>query len=108
MKKLIKLFAISNVFVIPMAFIFPLSFVGRGSLVLFLDKISFNVFNVFLISYLNFLNVISKCNVLAVRMLRFNMLLHVFRLMSKVLCSTVFGCNLFSLTYNLSRERIDF
>ena len=28
--------------------------------------------------------------------------------MGKVLCSIVFGCNLFSLAYNLSRERIDF
>ena len=91
-----------------MAFIFPLSFVGRGTLVFFLYKMSFNVFDVFLVSYLNFFNVISKYNVLAVRMLRFNMLLYVFRLMSKVLCSIVFGCNLFSLAYNLSRERIDF
>ena len=41
-------------------------------------------------------------------MLRFNVLLYVLRLMSKVLCSIVFGCNLFSLAYNLSRERIDF
>ena len=53
-KKLFKVFAISNVFVISMTYIFPLSFVGRGSLVLFLDKMSFNVFHVFLISYLNF------------------------------------------------------
>ena len=37
-EKLFKVFAISNVFVISMTFIFPLSFVGRGSLVLFLDK----------------------------------------------------------------------
>ena len=53
-KKLFKVFAISNVFVISLSFIFPLSFVGRGSLALFLDKMSFNVFHVFLISYLNF------------------------------------------------------
>ena len=45
---------------------------------------------------------------MAVRMLRFNMLLYVFRLISKVLSSIVFGCNLFSQAYNLSRERIDF
>ena len=74
MKKLFNVFAISNVFVISLAFICSLSFEGRGSLVLFLDKMSFNVFHVFLISYLNFLNVISKYNVLAVRMLCFNML----------------------------------
>ena len=42
-KKLFKVFAISNVFVISMTFIFPLSSVGRGSLVLFLDKMPFNV-----------------------------------------------------------------
>ena len=53
-KKLFNVFAISNLFVISMAFIFSLSFVGRGSLVLFHDKMSFNVFHVFLISYLNF------------------------------------------------------
>ena len=53
-KKLFKVFAISNVFVISLSFIFPLSFVGRGSLALFLDTMSFNVFHVFLISYLNF------------------------------------------------------
>ena len=62
-KKLFTVFAISNLFVISLAFIFPLSFVGRGSLALFLDKMSFNIFHVFLISYLNFLNVISKYNV---------------------------------------------
>ena len=107
-KKLFNVFAISNLFVISMAFILSLSFVGRGSLVLFLDKMSFNVFHVFLISCLNFWNVISKYNVLAVRMLHFNMLLYFFRLMSKVLCSIVFGCNCFSLAYNLSRERIDY
>ena len=65
-KRLFKLFAIYNVFVISMAFIFPLSFVGRGTFVFFLYKMSFNVFHVFLVSYLNFLNVISKYNVLAV------------------------------------------
>ena len=53
-QKLFNVFAISNLFVISMAFILSLSFVGRGSLVLFLDKLSFNVFHVFLISYLNF------------------------------------------------------
>ena len=47
-KKLFKVFAISNVFVISMAFSFALSFVRRGSLDLFLDKMSFNVFHVFL------------------------------------------------------------
>ena len=52
-KQLFKVIAISNVFVISMAFIFPLSFVGRGSLVLFLDKMAFNIFHLFLISYLN-------------------------------------------------------
>ena len=50
-KKLFKVFAISNVFVISMPSIFPLSFVGMGSLVLFLDKMSFNVFHVLLIIY---------------------------------------------------------
>ena len=53
-KKLFNVFAISNVFVISMTSIFPLSFVGRGSLVSFLHKMSFNVFHVFLISYLIF------------------------------------------------------
>ena len=36
------------------------------------------------------------------------MLLYVLGLMSKVLSSIVFGCNLFGLAYNVSRERIDF
>ena len=45
-KKLFNVFAISNVFVVSLSFISPLNFVGRGSLVLFLDKMSFNVFHV--------------------------------------------------------------
>ena len=53
-QKLFNAFAISNLFVISMAFIFSLSFVGRGSLVVFLDKMSFNVSMCFLYrAYLN-------------------------------------------------------
>ena len=96
----------SSLFVISV--LFMLISVGKLFFLPFLKIISFIVFHVFLISELYLAKVEARNCCLAARMLIFNILLYVLRLIYIILYSLEVGFVNFILFYRLSRNLIEF
>ena len=96
----------SSLFVISV--LFMLISVGKVFLLPFLEIISFIVFHVFLISDLYLAKVDARNCCLAARMLIFNILLYVLRLIYIISYSLEVGFVNFIVLYRLSRNLIEF